>query len=115
MFLSSILIICLPIHHSTSVSVPSIGEHVWLAEDMVNDTIRIPTWWHDFIRGVGQQFNSVKEMRLALIYYAIDKKFIYKFVKNDKKDHCGMLKEGRHWLRLEAPRIVDHTQHQICY
>ena len=27
----------------------------------------------------------MKEVRLALIYYAIAKKFVYKFVKNDKK------------------------------
>jgi len=52
---------------------------------MVNDTIRTPAWWHDSIRSVGQQFNSVKKIRLALIYYAITNKFVYKFVKNDKK------------------------------
>jgi len=39
----------------------------------VNDTIRIPAWWHDSVRGVRQQFNSVKNVRLALIYYAIAK------------------------------------------
>jgi len=52
---------------------------------MVNATICIPAWWHDSVRGVGQQFNSVTEVRLALIYYTIAKKFVYKFVKNDKK------------------------------
>jgi len=52
---------------------------------MVNDPICIRAWWHDSVSGVGQQFNSVKEVRLALIYYAITKKFVYKFVKNDKK------------------------------
>jgi len=82
---------------------------------MVNDTIRIPAWWHDSVRGVGQQFDSVKEVRFELIYYAIANKIVYKFVKNDKKDYYGMLKEARHWLRLEVPRIVGHTQHYVCY
>jgi len=40
--------------HSASVSIPSIGKHVWLAEDIVNDTIYIPVWWHDCIRGAEQ-------------------------------------------------------------
>ena len=71
--------------HSASVSVPNVSEHVWLAEDMANDTICVPAYWHDCIHGVGQEFNSLKEVRLILIYYAIAKKFVYKFVKNNKK------------------------------
>ena len=64
---------------------PNSDQHMWLTVDMVNDTICIPAWWHDSVRGVRQQFNSVKSVRLALIYYAIAKKFVYKFVKNNKK------------------------------
>jgi len=61
------------------------GQQVWLAKDMMNDTIRIPAWWHDAIVGVGQQFESVKEVRLAVIYFFVAKKFMYEFVKNETR------------------------------
>ena len=46
---------------------PNSDQHMWLTVDMVNDTICIPAWWHDCITGVGQQFDNMKEVRLALI------------------------------------------------
>jgi len=51
---------------------------------MVNNTICILAWWHHCIRGVDQQCDNVKKVRLAMIYYSIAKKFVYKFVKNNK-------------------------------
>ena len=55
---------------------PNGGKHVLLAEEMVNDIIRIPRW-HDYIVSVCKKFNSVKEVRMSLIYYSIAKKFVY--------------------------------------
>ena len=60
------------------------GQHVWLVEDMISDNICIPARWHDAIQGVGKQFDSAKEVRLALIYYYTTKKFVCEFVKNEK-------------------------------
>ena len=57
---------------------------MWLVEDMISDIICIPTRWHDAIQGVGKQFDSTKEVRLALIYYYTTKKFVYEFMKNEK-------------------------------
>jgi len=64
---------------------PNGGQHMWLTEDMVNDTIYIPAWWHNCITIVDQQFDSMKKVKLALIYYYIVKKFMYDFVKKDKR------------------------------
>jgi len=29
-------------------------EELWVLEEMVNDTVHIPSWWHDVITGMGQ-------------------------------------------------------------
>ena len=96
---------------SSRANNPNGSQHVWLEEEMVNDTIRIPSWWHDCIVGVGQEFNSVKEVRMALSYYSITKKFVYMFMKNEKtrvKIRCT--KEVRYMLRMESLGITeDHT------
>ena len=34
--------------------------------------------------GVGQQFESAKKIRLALVYHAAMKKFVYDFGKNER-------------------------------
>ena len=60
---------------NASIIDPNDGQHMSLTEDIVNDTIHIPAWWHDCSTGVDQQFDSMKEVRLALIYY-IAKKFV---------------------------------------
>ena len=70
---------------NASVISPNGGQYMWLKEDMVNDTFYIPAWWHHCITGVGQQYDSMKEVRLALIYYSIEKKCVYDFVKNDTR------------------------------
>jgi len=82
---------------------------------MVNDTIRIPAWWHDCISGVGQ-FDSMNEVRLALIYYSIVKKFVYDFVKNDKRRiivKCSKKeKTGCAW-KLHASPMTHTTRFAI--
>ena len=52
---------------------------------MINDAVCIPSWWHDAITGVDQQFENTKEVIFMLIFYSIVKKFLYTFVKNDRK------------------------------
>ncbi|XP_020270552.1 uncharacterized protein LOC109845694 [Asparagus officinalis] len=61
------------------------GEHVYSMNDVVSDSSRIPAWWHEAITGKGQQFESAKEVRMALIYYSIAKKFAFKYVNNEPK------------------------------
>ncbi|KAG0498944.1 hypothetical protein HPP92_003635 [Vanilla planifolia] len=41
------------------------------------------TLWDDVIRGVGQEFDNVKDFRAQLCKYAICKGFVYKFIKNE--------------------------------
>ena len=60
-------------------------QELWVSEKMLNDTVYIPSWWHNAITYVGQCFENAKEDRLALIYHSIAKKFVYAFVKNDRK------------------------------
>ncbi|XP_020258530.1 uncharacterized protein LOC109834927 [Asparagus officinalis] len=48
-----------------------------LLEDMLNHQTKIPTEWHTSIREVGQKFDSAAEVRLALQYYSIAKRFEY--------------------------------------
>jgi hypothetical protein len=55
-----------------------------MVEEMVNDSMRIPAWWHNAIEGVGQQFDDADAFRLALIYFSIAKRFSYKFIKNER-------------------------------
>jgi len=58
----------------------------------------------------------VKEVKLALIYYAIVKKFVYKFVKNDKaRISVECLKKedtGCAW-RLYTSRMTHNTRFAI--
>uniref|UniRef100_A0A0A9D615 PB1 domain-containing protein n=1 Tax=Arundo donax TaxID=35708 RepID=A0A0A9D615_ARUDO len=39
--------------------------------------------WDDIIKGVGQEFDNVKEFRAQLCKYAIGKGFVYRFIKNE--------------------------------
>jgi zinc finger SWIM domain-containing protein 3 len=40
-------------------------------------------FWDDIIKGVGQEFDSVKDFRAQLCKYAIGKEFAYRFIKNE--------------------------------
>ncbi|CAD6252595.1 unnamed protein product [Miscanthus lutarioriparius] len=39
--------------------------------------------WDDIIKGVGQEFDNVKDFRAQLCNYAIGKGFVYRFIKNE--------------------------------
>ncbi|XP_024314002.1 uncharacterized protein LOC100842134 isoform X3 [Brachypodium distachyon] len=39
--------------------------------------------WDDIIKGVGQEFDNVKDFRAQLCKYAIGKGFVYRFIKNE--------------------------------
>ncbi|CAL4982454.1 unnamed protein product [Urochloa decumbens] len=39
--------------------------------------------WDDIIKGVGQEFDNVKDFRAQLCKYAIIKGFVYRFIKNE--------------------------------
>ncbi|XP_014755168.1 uncharacterized protein LOC100825703 isoform X2 [Brachypodium distachyon] len=40
-------------------------------------------FWDDIIKGVGQEFDNVKDFRAQLCKYAIGKGFVYRFIKNE--------------------------------
>jgi zinc finger SWIM domain-containing protein 3 len=40
-------------------------------------------FWDDIIKGVGQEFDNVKDFRAQLCKYAIGKEFAYRFIKNE--------------------------------
>ncbi|XP_020263270.1 uncharacterized protein LOC109839249 [Asparagus officinalis] len=83
------------------------GEVVMRADDILNNTSSIPQWWHTALTEKGQQFETVTELRLALQYYSIAKKFEYEFVKNEPKRIrvCCRYKEtyGCPWMLFAAP------------
>ncbi|XP_020262552.1 uncharacterized protein LOC109838530 [Asparagus officinalis] len=83
------------------------GEVVMRADDILNNTSSIPQWWHTALTEKGQQFETVTELRLALQYYSIAKKFEYEFVKNEPKRIrvCCRYKEtyGCPWMLYAAP------------
>ena len=83
-----ILDICAPPSHQPQ------HEELWDSEEIINDAVYIPSWWHDAITGVGQQFENTKEVKLVLISYLIAKKFVYKKMVivecKHKKDKCGI-------------------------
>ncbi|XP_020258540.1 uncharacterized protein LOC109834940 [Asparagus officinalis] len=60
-------------------------DNVMMIDDMISRSERIPAWWHTALTGEGQRFESAKELRLALLYYSMAKKFEYEFVKNEPK------------------------------
>ncbi|XP_020271728.1 uncharacterized protein LOC109846900 [Asparagus officinalis] len=61
------------------------GDSIRLLEDMLNHQTKIPTKWHTSIREVGQKFDSAAEVRLALQYYSIAKRFEYDFYHNEQR------------------------------
>ncbi|XP_020272593.1 uncharacterized protein LOC109847765 [Asparagus officinalis] len=83
------------------------GKIVMRADDILNNTSSIPQWWHTALTEKGQQFETVTELRLALQYYSMAKKFEYEFVKNDPKHIrvCCRYKEtyGCPWMLFAAP------------
>jgi len=100
---------------SFSVISPNGSQHIWLAKEMVNNTIRIPARWHDCIRDVSQQFDSMKKVRLTLIYYSITKKFVYKFMQNDKiriNVECSKKDTSCTW-RVYASRMTHNIRFAI--
>ncbi|XP_020243521.1 uncharacterized protein LOC109821775 [Asparagus officinalis] len=60
-------------------------DNVPMIDDMISRSERIPAWWHTALTGEGQRFESAKELRLALLYYSMAKKFEYLFAKNEPK------------------------------
>ena len=78
-----------------------------MMNDVVSDSSRIPAWWHEAITGKGQQFESAKEVRMALIYYSIAKKFAFNYVNNEPKRiraSCMFRKETKcPWLLFASP------------
>ncbi|XP_037411444.1 uncharacterized protein LOC119274820 isoform X2 [Triticum dicoccoides] len=40
-------------------------------------------FWEDIIKGVGQEFDNVKDFRAQLCKYSIGKGFVYRFIKNE--------------------------------
>jgi len=85
-----------------------------LTEDIVNDTIHIPAWWHDCSTGVDQQFDSMKEVRLALIYY-IAKKFVWFCEDYEKRItvKCSKKKKTGCAWRLHASLMTHTTRFAI--
>ncbi|XP_020245440.1 uncharacterized protein LOC109823573 [Asparagus officinalis] len=83
------------------------GEVVMRADDILNNTSSIPQWWHTTLTEKGQQFETVNELRLALQYYSMAKKFDYEFVKNEPKRIrvCCRYKEtyGCPWMLFASP------------
>ncbi|XP_020271073.1 uncharacterized protein LOC109846259 [Asparagus officinalis] len=61
------------------------GENVVRADDIISKTYSIPDCWHTALTGKGQQFETAIDLRLALQYYSMAKKFDYDFVKNEPK------------------------------
>ncbi|XP_020270611.1 uncharacterized protein LOC109845751 [Asparagus officinalis] len=61
------------------------GEIVMRADDIISKTYSIPDCWHTTLTEKGQQFETVNDLRLALQYYSMAKKFDYDFVKNEPK------------------------------
>ncbi|XP_020264543.1 uncharacterized protein LOC109840345 [Asparagus officinalis] len=61
------------------------GEIVMRADDIISKTYSIPDCWHTTLTKKGQQFKTVNDLRLALQYYSMAKKFDYDFVKNEPK------------------------------
>ncbi|XP_020263286.1 uncharacterized protein LOC109839266 [Asparagus officinalis] len=61
------------------------GEIVMRADDIISKTYNIPDCWHTTLTEKGQQFETVNDLRLALQYYSMAKKFDYDFVKNEPK------------------------------
>ncbi|XP_020263043.1 uncharacterized protein LOC109839024 [Asparagus officinalis] len=61
------------------------GNSVVRSDDIINSTVMIPGWWHNALTEEGQEFESAKELRLALTYYALAKMFDYVFKKNKPK------------------------------
>ncbi|XP_020249356.1 uncharacterized protein LOC109826749 [Asparagus officinalis] len=55
------------------------------ADDIISKTYSIPDCWHTALTKKGQQFETVNDLRLALQYYSMAKKFDYDFVKNEPK------------------------------
>ena len=95
---------------------PNDNQHVWLTEDIVNNIICIPLWWHDCITGVGQQFDNIIEVRLARIYYSIAKKCIYDFVKNGKRRitvKCSKKETTGYAWKLHASLMIHTTRFVI--
>ncbi|XP_020242923.1 uncharacterized protein LOC109821142 [Asparagus officinalis] len=61
------------------------GDNVPMIDDMIRRSERISAWWNTALTGEGQRFESAKELRLALLYYSMAKKFEYLFAKNEPK------------------------------
>ncbi|XP_020266071.1 uncharacterized protein LOC109841518 [Asparagus officinalis] len=73
-------------------------DNVMMIDDMISRSERIPAWWHTALTGEGQRFESVKELRLALLYYSMAKKFEYEFVKNEPKRQS---RASRHFIATQ--------------
>ncbi|XP_020262515.1 uncharacterized protein LOC109838487 [Asparagus officinalis] len=78
-----------------------------LLEDMLNHQTKIPTEWHTSIRKVGQKFDSAAEVRLALQYYSIAKRFEYDFYHNEQR-HIRVYCRFKHthgcpWMLFASP------------
>ncbi|GJN20270.1 hypothetical protein PR202_gb07625 [Eleusine coracana subsp. coracana] len=59
-------------------------------------------FWDDIIKGVGQEFDNVKDFRAQLCKYAIGKGFAYRFIKNETtRVTVKCVAEGCPW-RLHA-------------
>ncbi|XP_034574049.1 uncharacterized protein [Setaria viridis] len=59
-------------------------------------------FWDDIIKGVGQEFDNVKDFRAQLCKYAIGKGFAYRFIKNETtRVTVKCVAEGCTW-RLHA-------------
>ncbi|XP_020243075.1 uncharacterized protein LOC109821299 [Asparagus officinalis] len=83
------------------------GDNVPMIDDMISRSERIPAWWHTALTGEGQRFESTKELRLALLYYSMAKKFEYLFAKNEPKRNrvfCRF-KEAQNcsWMLFASP------------
>ncbi|XP_020262981.1 uncharacterized protein LOC109838960 [Asparagus officinalis] len=61
------------------------GSSVVRSDDIINNTVMIPGWWHNALTEEGQEFESAEELRLALTYYSLAKMFDYEFKKNEPK------------------------------
>ncbi|XP_020254373.1 uncharacterized protein LOC109831464 [Asparagus officinalis] len=83
------------------------GDSIMLLEDMLNHQTKIPTEWHTSIREVGQKFDSAAEVRLALQYYSIAKRFEYDFYHNEQRRirvYCRFKHtHGCPWMLFASP------------
>ncbi|XP_020272056.1 uncharacterized protein LOC109847225 [Asparagus officinalis] len=86
-----------------------------MMKDVINNQIKIPVEWHTSIHKIGQKFDSVAEVRLALQYYSIVKRFknfSIMSIKNFYSTHtCGQHGANAGHSRASRKFIASQIQY----